>query len=230
MVGQGFSVHHTRVIAGGREIPYKLISREIMEVTVPPGVQPLGQSIGLHENSVDFHVSTPYGVSSHLLVPVVAATPGIRTPTWNPGAIQFEMVLKAPEAEGGSFTVERIGVNPPSVLGVETPLNSLGSSGQISLNLFASTEAGFVRVGTSAVTLATSFDRSNSRYIVQPYGLSALLTQVRDYVLAEANAKRIASNSTRIAIAAQGTLQVPTSGVAHEVAGALPIEVKLTWE
>ena len=123
LVGEGFSIHDTRLLAGGRAVPFRLLSREVMEVTIPPSVQPLapvvspprstaglGQSrsplqlvthadaeplpappdsppAGLRDppavappvttvcrgrELVDFHLATPYGVSSHLLVPVVS--------------------------------------------------------------------------------------------------------------------------------------------------------------
>ena len=112
LTGEGFSIHDTRLIAGGRPLPFRLLSREVMEVTIPPSVQPLDQascrvSLASHQAElisdrpeplppprtsptatskppapplcttacngqqlVDFHLATPYGVSSHLLVPV----------------------------------------------------------------------------------------------------------------------------------------------------------------
>ena len=111
LIGGGFSIHDTRLIAGGRPLPFRLLSREVMEVTIPPSVQPLEQTscrvesagdtpeplpppreagsdtaaamlpaatTGLplcttrcgNRDLVDFHLATPYGVSSHLLVPV----------------------------------------------------------------------------------------------------------------------------------------------------------------
>ncbi|NLS92640.1 MAG: hypothetical protein GXX96_10830 [Planctomycetaceae bacterium] len=82
LVGDGFSVHDTRVIAGGQPIAFQLISRQLMQVEIPTGLQVLTR--GRSEPSgkvdpeepqdvVDVHLATPYGVSSHLLVPVAAA-------------------------------------------------------------------------------------------------------------------------------------------------------------
>ena len=123
LIGKGFSVHDTRVIAGGRAARFRLLSREVMEVEVPPGVHTMGGDGGqasacraLHVGQasacrptgleacrhiaeplpapaeqlaapggcvagcgvdcntrefVDLHLATPYGVTSHLLVPVV---------------------------------------------------------------------------------------------------------------------------------------------------------------
>ncbi len=133
LIGKGFSVHDTRVIAGGRPARYRLLSREVIEVEIPPGVQTIGSegctecgqagrlshvgqpsrlssnnaahvgqpsrlsaspvshieplpapatsalptSFPCHEREfVDIHLATPYGVTSHLLVPVARRTGG----------------------------------------------------------------------------------------------------------------------------------------------------------
>ncbi len=107
LIGKGFSVHDTRVIAGGRPARYRLLSREVIEVEIPPAVQTVGQASRLpcepcsfttaavdplpppadapalplsfpcHEREfVDIHLATPYGVTSHLLVPVARRTGG----------------------------------------------------------------------------------------------------------------------------------------------------------
>jgi hypothetical protein len=131
LIGKGFSVHDTRVIAGGRPARFRLLSREVLEVAVPPGVHTLGganggQASACHLRSdvgqasachalvsptahaeplpapaerlaipaeslaspapcttdchgrefVDIHLATPYGVTSHLLVPVARRSRG----------------------------------------------------------------------------------------------------------------------------------------------------------
>lgn len=81
LVGSKFSVHDTRVIAGGTCVPQKqLISRDIMRVTIPSCVN----TVTLCENGttrqyVSVYVSTPYGVTNHLHIPVAAGTPAILT-------------------------------------------------------------------------------------------------------------------------------------------------------
>jgi len=109
LFGKGFSVHDTRVIAGGRPARYRLLSREVLEVEIPPGVQTIGgvgqasachglispashieplpppadvaalpSPFACHEREfVDVHLATPYGVTSHLLVPVARRTGGV---------------------------------------------------------------------------------------------------------------------------------------------------------
>jgi hypothetical protein len=74
LMGKGFSVHETRVIAGGRCVPYVLLSREVMRVTIPDHALTVFDPQSNRE-FVDVHVATPYGVTSHLLIPVANPCP-----------------------------------------------------------------------------------------------------------------------------------------------------------
>ncbi|WP_372897184.1 hypothetical protein [Stieleria sp.] len=76
LVGDNFSVHDTKVIAGGVCIPdVRLISRDLMRVTIPPcvNVMELCEEGGV-KNYVAVYVATPYGITNHLHVPVHAPT------------------------------------------------------------------------------------------------------------------------------------------------------------
>ena len=46
LIGRGFSVHDTHVIAGGRRASFELVSREVLRVEIPPGVQTTRRSDG----------------------------------------------------------------------------------------------------------------------------------------------------------------------------------------
>ncbi|MCE9629280.1 MAG: hypothetical protein K8S94_00980 [Planctomycetia bacterium] len=125
LVGKGFSVHDTTVIAGGKPARFTLLSREVLRVDIPagvatlvpppcsadttalarrrgfvlasateplpaPGTAPLPGTDGCdacgsgagdlcltdcnRREVVDVHLATPYGVTSHLLVPVARQT------------------------------------------------------------------------------------------------------------------------------------------------------------
>ena len=99
LIGDGFSVHDTRVVAGGCSVPFKLLSRQVMQVEIPAGVQVLsrGNPLATDEPTprdlqevVDVHLATPYGISSHLLVPVSHAgnrVAGAGTLAFRPGAV-----------------------------------------------------------------------------------------------------------------------------------------------
>lgn len=67
LVGDGFSVHDTQVIAGGKCVPFTLLSRQVMRVSIPNDANVV--TADDNRQHVDVHVATPYGVSSHLLIP-----------------------------------------------------------------------------------------------------------------------------------------------------------------
>lgn len=71
LVGNHFSVHDTQVIAGGRCVPFVLLSREYMRVTVPSNVLRVSNKKDPSIKYVDVHVATPYGVSGSILIPAV---------------------------------------------------------------------------------------------------------------------------------------------------------------
>ncbi len=80
LVGDNFSVHETKVIVGTKEATTTLLSRQIMQVTLPKDV-PIVKDERLegvpnpqYSGYVDAHVASPYGVSGHLLIPVLKAS------------------------------------------------------------------------------------------------------------------------------------------------------------
>jgi hypothetical protein len=73
LVGNHFSVHHTRVIAGGQKVTdTEMLSRQVIRVVIPPCPITVGDG---NQKFVDVHAATPYGVTSHLLIPVCASYP-----------------------------------------------------------------------------------------------------------------------------------------------------------
>ncbi len=86
LVGKHFSVHDTKVIAGGKCVPFVLLSREIMRVTIPCDVDTV-MNAKTKAEFVDVHAATPYGVTSHMPIPVVrpnvAAKPAVPTVSWD---------------------------------------------------------------------------------------------------------------------------------------------------
>jgi hypothetical protein len=74
LVGDRFSplATKTRVIAGGRCCDFRLLSRQVLEVLVPPDAMPLQLEGKGQPSVIDVHVATPYGPTNHLLIPVVS--------------------------------------------------------------------------------------------------------------------------------------------------------------
>ncbi|MHB0955376.1 MAG: hypothetical protein ACYC0X_03260 [Pirellulaceae bacterium] len=75
LAGDNFSVHQTRLVVGTQEVPFRVLSRQIMQVTLPAGLRYMEdenlRKDELYEGYVDAHLATPYGTSSHLLIPVL---------------------------------------------------------------------------------------------------------------------------------------------------------------
>lgn len=68
LVGNHFSVHGTRVIAGGQFVANtEMLSRQVMKAVIPAGPILMGDAC---QQFVGIHLATPYGVTQHLLVPV----------------------------------------------------------------------------------------------------------------------------------------------------------------
>jgi hypothetical protein len=154
LVGKGFSVHDTRVIAGGRPAAFRLLSRDVLEVTIPAGVMTLRDTAACgaataarlrpgavvpaagvetlpgpppvapaqadatewpdadcnHRETVDIHVATPYGVSGHLLVPVVrgAAADDVGTLPAFEAACTIRLTFAATRATGSTAVQARV--------------------------------------------------------------------------------------------------------------------------
>ena len=64
--GKNFSIHDTHVIAGGKPATAVLISRQLLQVTIPRDACPTPSAQGT--SLLDINVATPNGVSNHLLI------------------------------------------------------------------------------------------------------------------------------------------------------------------
>jgi hypothetical protein len=63
-----------------------MLSREVINVTIPANAQTVQDAAG--RELVDVHIATPYGVTHHLLIPVVTPTPaaGPTGLVWSPNS------------------------------------------------------------------------------------------------------------------------------------------------
>ncbi|MFM8478467.1 MAG: hypothetical protein ACKOEO_22000, partial [Planctomycetaceae bacterium] len=66
LIGSNFSVTGTKVIAGNQGVDHVLLSREVMEITIPAAAL---STLVDRKKEIDIHVATPYGVSQHLHIP-----------------------------------------------------------------------------------------------------------------------------------------------------------------
>jgi hypothetical protein len=76
LVGDHFSLHETKVIAGGLPVAEaEVLSRQVIRLTIPSGAQTIERG-----TAVDVQVATPYGVSPHHRIPI-APPNSARIPT-----------------------------------------------------------------------------------------------------------------------------------------------------
>ncbi len=159
LVGDNFSVHDTKVLAGGLCIPHvRLISRELMQVTIPHCVN----TVELCENGqthtyVSVYVATPYGVTNHLHVPVMGTQqPTVACPpanvSWTP-ATEPNMIRQA-----SMLVAQQPSLDPPSTT----------SSGDLSIMNDP--------ISTNEMTLGR-LTRISEQLTAMEFGLSELVTE-----------------------------------------------------
>ncbi len=133
LVGNHFSVHETKVLAGNRNAAFSLLSRSVMEVRIPAGVQTMQKTDEFPNGYVDVHVATPYGVSGHLAIPVLPNRHQSREIYgWDQQNITLEYEYAATQSGSpptGPFTysIKNIGiqVGEPDELTISIPDNHL---------------------------------------------------------------------------------------------------------
>ncbi len=76
--GRNFSVHDTLVIAGGKPAKVMLISRNLLQVTIPNDALPTPSAQG--DLLLDIDVATPNGASNHLLIKMAKPHPDGKPP------------------------------------------------------------------------------------------------------------------------------------------------------
>lgn len=87
LMGDNFSVANTSVTAGGKLLPpesVKLLSRQVVSVTLPSGLALSEDKPGLYSDNgkfVDVRLATPYGVTGSLRVPALGPKPAGAAPT-----------------------------------------------------------------------------------------------------------------------------------------------------
>lgn len=176
LVGKRFSVHETRVIVGGRYVPFRMLSRNVLEVSIPPGVQGLADP--RFRDKVDVQLAAPYGPSaSHLFIPFVprpmatnrffwSTTPSTVEIHWKDGQPPTAQAIVAtvpPEIRFSTPTT-----SAPTLLPVDLTINEIFNNGELVLH---------------NVTLKARLDVQPSRYVIDGDQFNAL----RDALITTAN-------------------------------------------
>jgi hypothetical protein len=108
LVGNHFSVHQTKVIAGGQNVGLAtLLSRQVVQVTIPPKTLLVGDA---DHQFVDVQLATPYGVTQHLLIPALKQAPGASPSGGGPS--ENDVAWKAANVDL-AFVYAGLGIAPP---------------------------------------------------------------------------------------------------------------------
>lgn len=76
LLGKGFSVVESKVVAGGVDASHVLLSRNVVKVSIPATARPTDVAMGkVSKKCFDVHLATPNGISDfHLLIPAAEET------------------------------------------------------------------------------------------------------------------------------------------------------------
>lgn len=131
--GDNFNVTTTSLVVGNRNLKFDLLSRQILKVTLPPGLAVIRDQKLIeaekefYDGYVDAQVATPYGVSGHLLIPVIRP---VRSEIARLRMVRRTIFLKAkatpitPNATTYNVTIETAPPPPnPMLVEVESPQN-----------------------------------------------------------------------------------------------------------
>lgn len=223
LIGDRFSVHETRVIAGGRECPFRLLSRQIMEISVPPGAQPLKQD-GTPQ-WVDVQVATPYGISSHQLVPVVQRVPTDGRFIWATTAVGVEFQYKL---DGASkvFTPTGIFANFPPEIGITTPTLSTNPEIDINLSILRDVNGQLQSLHTTGAqtSVKARLDPRTRRYVIDGAHFHAFAGLIQT-AAGTANTTQAIVDGQTVQWIVQANVKAANSGALEPVLGAMTVDV-----
>ncbi len=128
LVGKKLSVTQTQIIAGGRSVQFKMLSRNVLQISVPPGVQPLEEP---YSDLVDIQAAAPYSPSCHLLVPIIKKNRDQNRFAWAPSACAVQISFAA----GTPPTVQFAAANAPPEIYVSAPTVAMPTSLPLTLTI-----------------------------------------------------------------------------------------------
>ncbi len=200
LVGDNFSVHETRVLAGNRELDFSLISRQVMQITVPAGVQVVDnfkcvdkERCEQPEKVVSVQISTPYGVSQPLEIPVINENivGGCRWTRENMSLIYLTGVTLATtgKPETGSYNGGAvISTKRPFSLDIAVPPGAFPHPATAELKfVLTSPELGLSIKEASTPPIAATYNSESSTYQVSDAAFVALQKRISDLVLGWVN-------------------------------------------
>ncbi len=199
LVGKNFSVHDTHVLAGNHDCDFSLISREVMQVRIPSGVRTAAaMRVGTKctDPVVDCHIATPYGVSSHLEIPVLTAEEQVvAAQSWGRTEIPLRLLYTksgdGTAAAPFAYTISTANTfsRKPHELPITVPpYGVVGATIEVKCEVIWDDGGRLLQLGTTTVdTAGIAFDPSREEYVVsgQKYRtlIQGVVTKVQENVL-----------------------------------------------
>lgn len=246
VVGKHLSVTNTKVIAGNQTVDPTLISREVMQITIPAGArvekrlcepraqhQPCPCDGDCNDRYVEIRVATPYGVSSPLLVPVVAGEAESSAPqlSWAQDTYRVRYVWKKAASATTAFTISDVRVAQPLELKIAVPDSILVPTSAATLQLAIAGEEYSVQLNqNNLLVAAVPFNSADRCYRIDGAKFITVQSAVKEAVLAKlsaGNAQTPPSDSYVVRMTA--TVILPDGGTTPiPVAGELLIPITFT--
>ena len=193
LVGDHFSVHDTHILAGNKAVAFKMLSRNVMQATIPVGVRieprlcsprettrPCNAD-GCSDPHVEVRLATPYGVSTALYVPVVVGSsvvlPNLR---WEQNA--YSMTYRW-TSDGTTFKVadtDMLAAAPHQFV-LNFPANYWNATSQVAMKFDLRTES--IDSATLRTTPLNPAGVSDGKRIIATSEFSQLHLEIRDAVL-----------------------------------------------
>lgn len=174
LVGDGFSVNDTKVIVGGKCVPYMLLSRQIMRVTVPATAIAEKKTVcGDEQEVVDVHIATPYGVTNHLYVPAIKSAADAAAASVEERLEKLETLAENLSAAGIPPTIAITPAEPMLVDAyIENPIRFKTNDTKFTFTLTASS-TGLPDDISGGVFLSTQLRFKGGDLIAEPIGVEA---------------------------------------------------------
>lgn len=187
LVGKHFSVHETRVLVGNQNCEFSLISREVMRVLVPSGVQTVDEIIpgtNCFRKAVHVNLATPYGVTSNLSVPAVmpAACP-LSAFAWSrteiPMAVTY-LTTPVPMQSIRTYTVPLTGIlsSRPHSIAVRNPQFARPVSKPVLTYTVRFDDDHISQADVGVYEVRAVYDQEGQQYVIDGAAYATFLRQI----------------------------------------------------
>jgi hypothetical protein len=201
LVGNHFSVHQTKIIAGGQNVSdTEMLSRQVIQVTIP--AKPSLVNVKKQQTFVDVQLATPYGVTQHLLIPAVKPSNDDSGATGGSSVSANAAVWKTPTLEM-AFVYAGLGITPPSSSSDPQyrPLTLLLAPGTVDPKIYDQVDVALAfdkKLGGAKMTISgNAYDSTKKCYVIPgAQVVSAVFKSVGNYLGPEATNPAISTTIT----------------------------------